>query len=260
MTETQIHPAAVVSPKARLGVGVRVGAFAVIADGAEIGDRTVVEPHVVIYGGARIGAECRLFPGSVIAAEPQDLKFKGEETLAIIGDRTVIRECATVNRGTSSTGRAIVGSDCLVMAYSHVAHDCTIGNRVILSNGTQLAGHVTIEDWAILGGMAKVVQFCTVGAHTMIGADVKITKDVPPYALVGREPARIEGINKIGLRRRDFPEESIVAIEQVYDALFFSGRNVSDGIAYCRQEKLANRPETGEILRFVERSKKGVLR
>lgn len=260
MTGTQIHASAMVSPKARLGTDIRVGAFAVIADDVEIGDRTEIQPHVVIHDGARIGTECRLFSGCVIAGEPQDLKFKGEPTLAFIGGRTVVRECATINRGTAETGKTEVGEGCLIMAYSHVAHDCKVGDRVILSNCTQLAGHVTIEDWAILGGMAKVVQFCSVGAHSMIGADVKITKDTPPFALVGRNPARIEGVNKIGLRRRNFTDEVIAVIEQAYHAVFFSGRNITDGINYCRAQNLDAEPEVVKILSFIECSKKGVLR
>lgn len=257
---TFIHPSAIVSSRASIGAEVRIGAFSVIADDVEIGDGTEIHPHVVINDGARIGKECRFFSGCVIAGEPQDLKFKGEKTLAIIGDRTVVRECATISRGTASTGITVVGSDCLIMAYSHVAHDCIVGDRVILSNGTQLAGHVTIGDWAILGGMAKVVQFCTVGKHAMIGADVKITKDVPPFAFVGREPPRIEGVNKIGLRRRDFTDDSITTIESVYDAVFFSGLNISDGIGLYRKNNTVLSPEAEEILVFIERSKKGVLR
>lgn len=260
MTDTQIHHSAIVSPNARLGTGIRIGAFTVIADDVEIGDCTEIQPHVVIHDGARIGAECRLFSGCIIAGEPQDLKFKGEPTLAFIGDRTVVRECSTVNRGTAETGRTDIGTDCLIMAYSHVAHDCKVGDRVILSNCTQLAGHVTIEDWAILGGMAKIVQFCSIGAHSMIGAGVKITKDTPPFALVGRDPARIEGVNKIGLRRRNFTDEAIAAIEQAYDAIFFSGRNITDGVNYCRAYNLDAEPEVAKILSFIERSKKGVLR
>ncbi len=260
MSETLLHPTAIISPDARLGAGVRVGAFSVIAGDVEIGDGTEIHPHVVINDGARIGKDSRFFSGCVIAGEPQDLKFKGEKTLAIIGDRTVVRECATISRGTASTGMSVVGSDCLIMAYSHVAHDCMVGDRVILSNATQLAGHVGVGDWAILGGMAKVVQFCTVGKHAMIGADVKITKDVPPFAFVGREPPRIEGVNKIGLRRREFSDERIVAIEGVYDAVFFSGLNISDGIARYRKQNPGISPEAEEILVFIERSKKGVLR
>ncbi len=259
MKETEIHTTAVVSSKARLGVGVYIGPFSVVADDVEIGDNSEIQPHVVIHNGARIGSECRLFSGCVIAGEPQDLKFKGELTLAIIGDRTIVRECATINRGTLHTGRVEIGSDSLIMAYCHIAHDCVVGNHVIMSNGTQLAGHVTIQDWANLGGMSKIVQFCTIGSHSMIGADVKITKDVPPYALVGREPARIEGVNKIGLRRRNFSEDAVKSIELVYKSIFFSGLNISDGLQRCYELNLNLAPEAADILSFVERSKKGVL-
>lgn len=215
-----IHPLASVAPEARIGNNVTIGPFAVIESDVEIGDGSIISAHATLMNGSRIGSECSVFPGAVIGAVPQDLKFKGENTLAIIGDRTVIRECATVNRGTEATGRAIIGKDCLIMAYCHVAHDCTVGDHVIMSNVSQLAGHVSIGDWVILGGLAKVIQFCTVGNHAMIGADCKITKDVAPYALIGREPAKVEGVNKIGLRRRGFSNEAIDAIQELYSAVF----------------------------------------
>ncbi|MBI3258020.1 MAG: acyl-ACP--UDP-N-acetylglucosamine O-acyltransferase [Ignavibacteriae bacterium] len=256
---SMIHPMAVVSAKARIGNSVKIGAFAVIEDDVEVGDGADIRTHSILCNGSRIGADAAIYPNAVIGAEPQDLKYKGEPTLAIIGERTVIRECATVNRGTTYSGEARVGNDCLIMAYSHVAHDCVVGNNVIISNVSQLAGHVMIGDWAILGGMVKVVQFCRIGKHSMIGAGVKITKDIPDYALVGRDPARIESINKIGLRRRGFSNETIDGIENFFDTVFLGKYNTTEGI----EEFLRiNEPidEVRQLIEFIRSSKKGVVR
>ena len=254
-----IHPMAVVSAKARIGNSVKIGAFAVVEDDVEIGDGADIRTHSVLCNGSRIGAAAAIYPNAVIGAEPQDLKYRGESTLAIIGQRTVIRECATVNRGTTYSGEARVGDDCLIMAYSHVAHDCVVGNNVIISNVSQLAGHVTIGDWAILGGMVKVVQFCRIGKHSMIGAGVKVTKDIPDYALVGREPARIESINKIGLRRRGFSNETIDGIEKFFDTVFLGKYNTTEGIEeFLRTNEPIN--EVSELIEFIRSSKKGVVR
>ena len=255
-----IHPLASVSPEAIIGDNVTIGPFAVIESDVYIGNGTTIHPHATLLSGARIGSECVIFPGAVIGAVPQDLKFNGEKTLAIIGDRTVIRECATVNRGTSATGRAQIGSDCLIMAYCHVAHDCTVGNHVVMSNVSQLAGHVTIGDWVILGGLAKIIQFCNVGSHAMIGADCKITKDVAPYGLVGRDPAKVEGVNKIGLRRRGFSNEVIDEIQELYTSVFFNGLNTTDGISAFEQNKALIQPEIASCIEFIRNSQKGILR
>ncbi|MGA2296897.1 MAG: acyl-ACP--UDP-N-acetylglucosamine O-acyltransferase, partial [FCB group bacterium] len=175
MNENFIHPTAIVSDKAKIGNKVKIGAFSIIQDDVEIGNNTEIRNSVLIADGARIGSDCKIYSGAVIATEPQDLKFGGEKTLAIIGDRTVIREYATINRATMATGKTIVGSDCFIMEYCHVAHDCRIGNKVIMANVTQLGGHVHLDEWAFIGGAVKVHQFCHIGCHTMIGADVKIT-------------------------------------------------------------------------------------
>lgn len=255
-----IHPSAVVSQKARISDNVRIGAFSVVDDDVEIGEGTEIRQHVVLSNGTRIGSECTIFPGAVIASEPQDLKFQGEPTVAIIGNRTVIRECVTINRGTSHSGKAQVGDDCLIMAYSHVAHDCVVGNHVILSNASQLAGHVTIGDWAILGGVVKVVQFNNVGAHAMIGADVKVTKDIPPYTLVGRDPARLEGVNKVGLRRRGFASDVINAIENFFSIVYFGAHNVSDGLEAYTSQNPQPYKEVQDCIDFIKASKKGTIR
>lgn len=255
-----IHPLASVSPEAKLGTNVEIGPFAVIESDVEIGDGSKISSHVTIMNGSRIGSECSVFPGAVIGAVPQDLKFKGEKTLAIIGDRTVIRECATVNRGTEATGRAIIGKDCLIMAYCHVAHDCTVGDHVIMSNVSQLAGHVTIGNWVILGGLAKVIQFCTIGDHAMIGADCKVTKDVAPYALIGREPAKVEGVNKIGLRRRGFSNEAIDAIQELFSSVFFTGLNTTDGLEEYQRIHPELLPEVLMCIDFIRSSRRGIIR
>jgi UDP-N-acetylglucosamine acyltransferase len=252
------HPTAIVSPRARIADGVTIGPYSIIEDDVEIGQDCEIGSHVVIANGSRIGRECRIFTGAVIGNPPQDLKYQGEPTLAIIGDRTTIREFVTVNRGTRATGKVVIGSDCLIMAYCHIAHDCVIGDHAILSNVTQLAGHVTVGEWAVLGGVVKVHQFCSIGKHAMVGADAKIVKDVPPYALVGREPPRVEGINRVGLQRRGFSSETIRALEEFYRIVFFSGLNIRDGIARYVAEHPTVPPEVQECIDFIRQSKRGV--
>lgn len=259
MSETIIHPTAIVSKKAIIGSGTSVGAYTVIEDNVIVGDGSEIRSHVVLAAGARIGNNCKIHSGAIIATEPQDLKFSGEETFAFVGDRTVVREFVTINRGTESTGKSAVGSDCLLMAYSHVAHDCTVGDNVILSNVSQLGGHVTVEDWVTLGGVVKVHQFSKVGAHSFVGADCKVVKDVPPFTLIGREPARVEGINKVGLRRRGFSNEIIKAIEHFYDTILNSGFNNRDGIEkYISENQIV--PEIKYCIDFIENSKRGIYR
>lgn len=254
-----IHPTAVVSKKAKIGENVTIGAFTIIEDDVEIGEGTTVRSNVVLANGARIGKNVLIYNGAVIATEPQDLKFEGEKTYTFIGDRTVIREYATINRGTSATGKAVVGEDCFIMAYCHVAHDCVIGNHVIMANATQLAGHVHVEDWVTIGGVVKIHQFCRVGCHSMLGADVKIAKDVPPYTLVGSIPAKIDGINKIGLKRRGFSTELIAEIEDFYKTILYSGYNTNDGIKkFLERKQISN--EVKACIKFIEESQRGIYR
>ncbi len=255
-----IHPTAIVSNKATIGENVKIGAFSIIDDDVVIGDNTEIRSNVVLANGSRIGKDCIICNGAVIATEPQDLKFKGEATYAYVGDRTVIREYATINRGTDSTGETKVGSDCLIMTYCHVAHDCVVGNHVVMSNLVQLAGHVTIEDWVGLGGVAKIHQFCTVGAHAFVGADVLAVKDVAPYTLIGRKPAQVEGINKVGLRRRGFENDTINKIQSFYDTILFSGFNNRDGIANYKEKNSEVVPEVQLCIDFIEKSTRGIYR
>ncbi|MFM8569803.1 MAG: acyl-ACP--UDP-N-acetylglucosamine O-acyltransferase [Candidatus Kapaibacterium sp.] len=254
-----IHPTAVVSPQARIGDEVRIGPFAVVQEDVTIGSGTEIMAHVVIDGDTVIGRDCRVFPGAVIGADPQDFAFKGQKTRVIIGDRTTLRECVTVNKA-SHTDTVRIGSDCLIMAYTHVAHDCVIGDHVVIANAVQLGGHVQIGDWAVLGGVSKVHQFCRVGKHAMVAADAMITKDVPPFALTSRQPVRIEGINKVGLSRRGFSQEEIRTVDAFYDIVYFSGKNMSDGLAAYEQEVTQPASDVLDIIRFIRESKRGVYR
>ena len=244
---------------ARIGTGVEIGSFASIAADVEIGDGTWIGPNCTIMDGARIGKNCRIFPGAVISAIPQDLKFKGENTTAEIGDNTTIRECVTVNRGTADRYKSVVGSNCLVMAYSHIAHDVLVGNNVILANNATIAGHVIIEDFAILEGIVAVQQFVRVGAHTFITGGSLVRKNVPPYIKAGREPLSYVGINSVGLKRRGFDEEVILHIEDVYRTLFVKGSNVSNAMEIIKSE-MEHTKETQQIIDFIEASDKGIIR
>jgi len=259
MSNISIHPSAIVSDKADIGHNVTIGAFSIVEDDVVIGNNVEIRSSVTIANGARIGNGCKIFTGAVISTEPQDLKFAGENTIAVIGDNTVVREYATVNRGTKETGRTQIGENCLIMAYAHVAHDCTLGNNVIMSNVVQLAGHVTIEDWVVMGGVAKIHQFCSVGKYAMVGADIYVTKDVAPFTLIGRKPPQVEGINKVGLRRRGFSRDTIAAIQNFYDTILFSGYNNRDGIAKYK-EHAAIVPEVESCIDFIEKSTRGIYR
>jgi UDP-N-acetylglucosamine acyltransferase len=216
-------------------------------------------PYATILFGARIGKNCTIFPHATISAIPQDLKFKGEETVAIIGDRTTVRECVTVNRGTASRGKTVVGKDCLLMAYSHVAHDCILNDFVILGNTTQLAGEVEIDDYAILSGGTLVHQFSRIGAHTMIQGGSKVPKDIPPYTMVGREPLTYVGLNFVGLRRRGFTSEVINSIQDVYRYLYMAGYNTTQALERIENE-LPVTKERNYIIDFVKSSSRGIIR
>lgn len=255
---TQIHETAIVSDKATLGSNVQVGPYSIIEDNVVIGNDSVIKNNVTIANGARIGERVQVFSGAVISTAPQDLKFKGENTEVFIGNDTVIREFATINKGTVATGKTVVGENCLLMAYTHVAHDCIVGNNVIMSNVTQLAGHVVIEDYVTLGGVVKVHQFCSVGKHAMIGADTKLVKDVPPFTLVGREPAKIQGINKIGLKRRGFTDQEVKEIDDFYNELLFSGLNNSDAIRKLEEKNTSD--HITYCIEFIRASKRGTYR
>ena len=253
------QPLAYIHPAAKIAPSVVIDPFVTIEQNVEIGEGTRIGSNVTIMEGARIGKNCTIFPGAVIGAIPQDLKFKSEYTLAIIGDNTTIRECVTINRGTASKGRTVVGNNCLIMAYCHVAHDVTLGNNVIMSNATQVAGEVQIDDFAVIGGGTLIHQFCHLGAHVMIQGGARINKDIPPFVKAGRDPIAYTGVNSIGLRRRNFTSEQIMAIQEVYRYLYLSRLNVSDAVDRIEAEIPATR-ERDEIIEFIRNSKRGIVR
>lgn len=242
---------AFVHPNAKIGKDVIIDPFAYVDDNVEIGDGTHLFTHATVLSGARIGKNCRIFPGAVIAGIPQDLKFRGEETTAVIGDNTTIRECATVNRGTASKGTTIVGSNVLIMAYSHVAHDCVVGNNCIIGNASQIAGEVVIDDFAILGGGNLVHQFVHIGGHVMIQGGSRTGKDVPPYVTAGRDPLIFAGLNLIGLRRRNFTAEQIQTIQECYRTIYQSALNVSQALEKIEAE-MPSSPERDYIINFIK--------
>ena len=253
------QPLAYIHPAAKIASNVVIDPFVTIDKNVEIGEGTRIGSNVTILEGARIGKNCTIFPGAVISAIPQDLKFKGEETVAIIGDNTTLRDCVTVNRGTASKGKTVVGSNCLIMAYCHIAHDCVIGNNVIMSNATQVAGEVVIDDYAVVGGGALIHQFCHVGSHVMLQGGALVNKDIPPYVKVGRNPISYAGTNSIGLRRRGFTNEKICEIQEIYRYLYLSGLNNSDAVERIEAELPASK-ERDEIIMFVRNSQRGIIR
>lgn len=253
------QPLAYIHPAAKIAPSVVIDPFVTIEANVEIGEGTRIGSNVTIMDGARIGKNCTIFPGAVVSAIPQDLKFKGEDTLAIIGDNTTLRECVTINRGTAAKGKTVVGNNCLIMAYCHVAHDCVVGDNVIMSNATQLAGEVVVDNFAVIGGGALVHQFCHIGPHVMLQGGALVNKDIPPYVKAGREPISYAGINSIGLRRRGFTSEQIRDIQETYRYLYLSGLNNTDAVERIEAELPAT-PERDEIIMFVRNSKRGIIR
>lgn len=253
MTNSFIHP------DAKIGKNVVVSPFAVINANTVIGEGTWIGPHTTIMEGSRIGKDCKIFPGAVISAIPQDLKFAGEDSTVVIGDNTIIREFVTINRGTKDRMLTKIGSDCLLMAYVHIAHDCIIGDHVIIANSVNLAGHVTINDWAILEGLAAVQQFVHIGAHSFITGGSLVRKNVPPFVKAAREPLSYAGINAVGLRRRGFSNESIMQIEDIYRTIYVRGHNVSNALDIVEQEAPSS-SEKELIVSFIRDSKDGIIR
>lgn len=245
-----------IDPGAKIGKDVQIGSFVTIADNVEIGDGTIIMPHATILPGARIGKNCKIFPNAVISAIPQDLKFVGEETTAEIGDNTTVRECATVNRGTASKGKTVVGSNCLLMAYSHIAHDCRLGNSIIIGNASQIAGEVVIDDYAILSGGSLVHQFTHIGRNVMIQGGSRLGSDIPPYVMAAREPICYMGLNRVGLTRHGFSEQAISEIHNMYRVIYQSGLNTTDAIAKIESD-FADSEEKRTIVEFIKSSING---
>lgn len=256
---TQIHSTAIVSAKAQLGSNVTVGPYSLIEDDVVIDNGTWIGSHATIQNGARIGKNCTIHQGAAVSSPPQDLSYKNEPTTFELGDHSTIREFCTLNRGTiKQHKKSSVGSHCLLMAYTHVAHDCLIGNNVIIANSVQLAGHVTIQDWAIIGGLVAVHQFVTIGAHTMIGGMFRVTKDVPPYIMAGGLPLSFERLNIIGLKRRGFTPEAIDMLNNAYRILYLSNLNVSQGVERITST-LQLTQEVQTLLNFIADSKRGII-
>jgi UDP-N-acetylglucosamine acyltransferase len=254
----KVHPTAIVAPDAELGEEVEIGPYAIVGPKVTVGAGTFIGPRVILERNVRLGADCRVGAGSILGGDPQDLKYQGEETWVEVGDGTIIREYATLNRGTVQSGRTSVGKGCLVMTYAHLAHDCHVGDGVILSNGVGLAGHVTIDSRAVIGGMTGVHQFVRVGTFAFVGGMAKVTKDVPPYCKADGNPIKLYGLNAIGLQRSGFSRETLDELKKAYRLFFRSDLNISQAQARARTD-LASFPEVETFIRFIEGSERGVL-
>ncbi|MFT4521548.1 MAG: UDP-N-acetylglucosamine acyltransferase [Bacteroidia bacterium] len=254
-----IQPLAYVNPEAKIANNVVIEPFVTVHKNVTIGEGTWIGSNVTIMEGARIGKNCRIFPGAVISAIPQDLKFDGEESTVLIGDNVTIRECVTINRGTYATRTTKIGDSCLLMAYVHVAHDCIIGDNVVLANSVQLAGHVEINNFAIIGGLSAVHQFVKIGDHVMVSGGSLVRKDVPPFTKAAREPLSYEGVNSIGLRRRGYSPEKISEIQEIYRMLYLRGLNNAKALAKIEAEMPATR-ERDEIISFIKSSDRGIMK
>ena len=252
-----VHATAIVDPSAQLGEGVHVGPYSVIGPSVVIGAGTRLGPHVFVERNTTIGADCRIHAGAVLGSDPQDLKFGGEDTHLVVGDRTVIREYATLNRGTAALGRTQIGADCLLMSYSHVAHDCMLGDHVIISNAVNMGGHVAIGDWAIVGGLTAIHQFVRIGPHAFVGGAARVQKDVPPYVKAAGSPLALYGLNSVGLQRRGFSDAVRAELKKAYRLLFNSTYNVSQALERARAE-LQPSAEVDAFLSFIEESERGV--
>jgi UDP-N-acetylglucosamine acyltransferase len=257
---TQIDARAIVSPKTEFGENVSIGPFTIVEENVVIGAGTVIGANALIGRGTRLGRECRIHHGAVVGHEPQDLKYRGEPTTCEIGDRTVVREYATLHRGTGEGGRTVIGADCFLMGYVHIAHDCVVGDKVIMSNAAMLAGHCVVEDQVIIGGITPVHQFVRIGRHSMIGGGLRVPKDVPPYILAGQEPLIFQGLNSVGLRRRGFSPAAIAALEKAYVLLYASRLNVSQAVAKIKEDpELAAVTEVQAVLEFIACSTRGII-
>lgn len=254
-----IHPHTYIHPNAKLATNVKVDPFTVIHQNVEIGEGTWIGSNVTIMEGARIGKNCRIFPGAVLSAIPQDLKYNGENTTVQIGDNTTIREFVTINRGSNDRWTTKVGSNCLIMAYSHIAHDCIVGDSCVLSNNATLAGHVIVGDWAWIAGVSAVHQFVHIGQHAYIGGGSLVSKDVPPYIKAVRNPLSYGGVNSVGLKRRGFELEKINHILDIYRIIFNKGLNTTQALAYIEEEFPAS-DERDEIVTFIRESGRGIIK
>ena len=253
-----IHPTALIAPSASIAPDVSIGPFCIVEDNVVIDSGTIISSSVHICKNTFIGKDCQIFQSSVIGEIPQDLKYNGEDTKLIIGDRTKIREFCTINKGTNASGETIIGNDCLMMAYVHIAHDCIIGNNVILANAVQVGGHVEIGDWVTVGGMTPIHQFTKIGSHAFVGGGYRIVQDIPPYILAMGEPLKYAGINNIGLRRRKFQPEVRNAIKDIYKIIYKSKTNISDSIKLIN-DNYTSHNEAKIITKFIQNSDRGII-
>jgi UDP-N-acetylglucosamine acyltransferase len=256
-----IHPTAIVDPKAQIYAGVEVGPYSIIEKDVLIGEGTWIGPHVVVRQGTRIGKRCRIFQFSSIGEAPQAVAYKGEETALILGDDNIVREFVTLHRGTlKGGGKTVIGDRNFFMAYSHVAHDCQIGNQVVMANGATLAGHIIIEDYAVIGGLAAIHQFCRVGAHAFISGLTGVVLDIPPYMLAAGSRAKLFGLNAVGLKRQNFSEETIRALKTAYRIIFRSGLTLEKAIRKVEESDISRIPEAKHLLSFIQQTKRGICR
>lgn len=258
MTVSRVHPTAIISPDAEIGSDVEIGAFAIVGEGCTIGDGCIIAPRATLERNVTLGRSVQVGIGSILGGAPQDLKYAGEETTVEVGDGTVIREYATINRGTTHSFKTTVGRNCLLMSYVHLGHDCQIGNGVILSNVVQLAGHVTIDDKAILSGLCAVHQFARIGRNAFIGGCSRVSKDIPPFLKAVGNPVKLYGLNTVGLQRNGMEEDTIRELKRAYRLFFRSDLNVTQAIERAQTE-LEPYPEVNELIRFVEASERGVV-
>lgn len=254
-----ISPLANVSPKAKIGANVTIEAFATVYEDVEIGDNTHIHPNAIIYPDTTIGSGCQIFPGALVGVVSQDLKYKGEKAKTTIGNNTIIREYATIHKGTADRMITSIGNNCMIMGYAHVAHDCIIGNNVILANYVGLAGHVTIEDFVIIEGYTAIQQFSVIGAHSFLAGASKVRKNVPPYIRVARDPLQYIGVNTVGLTRRGFDKEVINQIEDIYRLIFVRGHNITNALELVEQE-IADTEIRKQIVDFIRSSSDGIIK
>jgi UDP-N-acetylglucosamine acyltransferase len=254
-----LQPLAYIHPDAKIAPNVTIDPFTTIYGDVEIGEGSWIGSQVTIMDGARIGKNCKIFPGAVISAVPQDLKYKGEKTTTEIGDNCIIRECATLNRGTSHSMKTAIGNNCLIMAYVHLGHDTIVGNNVIIANSSNLGGHVLVDDWAIIGGAVNIQQFTRVGAHSYISGGISINKDIPPFVKAARMPASYHGVNSVGLKRRGLSQETINHIFDIYRILFVRNSNISKAVEIIEAD-VSPTAERDLILNFIQSSKIGIMK
>ena len=256
-----IHPTAIVDPTAEIDESVEIGPYTIVQKNVIIGQGTRIGPHVVIGEGTQIGQRCQIYQFASVGEAPQALAYRGEKTFLILGDQNIVREFVTLNRGTAGGGgKTVIGNQNLFMAYSHVAHDCHLGNQVILANGATLAGHITIEDHAIIGGLSAVHQFCRIGTHAFISGMTGITLDVPPYMLASGSRARLFGLNTVGLKRFHFSEASMKALKKAYRIIFRSGLTLEKAVKQVKEDGISQLPEVQHLLQFIQQSKRGISR